>query len=754
MIESIENFKEFASEMAKFKELTFQAMVHFANIDENYDGSEKKIIETYAENENIKSHYSVSIFDNPKKSKEEFQKIIMKIKKLKLDSNYTLFTLLHHLQELADADNLIKDQEIELLNVIKKHLKSKTHSDLVFDKRQEEIINLPSSERITVQALPGFGKTDTIARRIIKLYEEDRIRASEIMCVSYTRQAVKSMKMRLAKLLDKENKSYPAGIKILTLDRYATASNFQMSSKYSVINYRYTWKKFLELLNDPDQSDWRASHLDIRHIFFDEAQDITDAQQQFRKAASKKIIELASPDCGITACGDTLQQIYAYAAKGNKELEISLLQDLENDKKFKNFELTTNYRTKDNNQLNFVEDVAIEIMSMDSDELSSIENPLISIAKKDKENEIFFSVDNSLILYRWKKDMLKACHNLQSLDNNYRLTTQQDRLEPYYEGWVFKFFKYFYDKELDIVNKNQFKKFFKTLPMRYQSEKNIDEIWQLIFNYAGAEESSISINLFNEKLKRSSNLLVDFTSSDFGFRGPKISTIHSSKGTEADIVSIDDYNKEKIITNKGEAKVTFVALSRAKERVNIQKRNSSISWKWNKRFNRHYHGIKSSLKDPRAKITIETGIKGDYDPYSIVSNKMKEEEVDQTQEMLQKLYVGNKNFIIHAKRLGPLKPFRIFLEYQDHLHKLGNFTHEHTLAVNGVIEASKIIPSSLMSLYSRPNEISDLKLMDIATFKPQGNLDEQPILKKYKDIGCWLYPVIYSLQPYILHKKR
>ena len=328
MIESTANFKEFASEMAKFKELTFQAMVHFANIDENYDDSEKKIIETYAENENIKSHYSVSVFDNPKKSKEEFQKIIMKIKKLKLDSNYTLFTLLHHLQELADADNLIEEQEIELLNVIKKHLKSKTHSDLVFDKRQEEIINLSSSERITVQALPGFGKTDTIARRIIKLYEEDGIRANEIMCVSYTRQAVKSMKMRLAKLLDKENKSYPAGLKILTLDKYATASNFQMSSKYSVINYQYTWKKFLELLNDPNQFDWRDSHLDIRHIFFDEAQDITDADRQLRKAASKKIIELASPDCGVTVCGDTLQQIYGYAARGNKELEISLLQDL------------------------------------------------------------------------------------------------------------------------------------------------------------------------------------------------------------------------------------------------------------------------------------------------------------------------------------------------------------------------------------------------------------------------------------------
>ena len=172
---------------------------------------------------------------------------------------------MHHLHEMADADNLIHDQELELLNFIKNKLSSRAHSELIFDKTQEEIINQDYSARVTVQALPGFGKTDTIARRIIKLYEEDRVRANEIMCQLH-KAAVKMMKERLAELL-KEKEKVSASIKILTLDKYATASNFQMDEKYSVINYQYTWKKFLELLDDETKYDWRDSHKELKHIF-------------------------------------------------------------------------------------------------------------------------------------------------------------------------------------------------------------------------------------------------------------------------------------------------------------------------------------------------------------------------------------------------------------------------------------------------------------------------------------------------------
>jgi hypothetical protein len=752
--EDSSQLREFHEEMKKFHELTLKALIHFANIDQNYDDREKTIVKNYAEKHNLNEHYDVSVFSNPAKEKEEFYKIVNKLSKLKLGKDFTLYNLMHHLHEMADADNLIHDQELELLNFIKNKLSSRAHSELIFDKTQDEIINQDYSARVTVQALPGFGKTDTIARRIIKLYEEDRIRADEIMCVSYTRAAVKMMKERLAELLKKEKKRFPASIKILTLDKYATASNFQMDEKYSVINYQYTWKKFLELLDDETKYDWRDSHKELKHIFFDESQDITNANYEPRRKACEKLIELASKDCGITVCGDTLQQIFGYAAR-NKDEKISLLQNLEQDKKIKSFELTTNYRAKGSKQLELVEDLAINIMRMDADEIESMDNPLLNIARESKGDQIFYAVDNSLILFRKNVDVLTAAYNLQSLGKDYRLGVKPDTLESYYEGWVNKFFRYFYDNGLDEVSRDEFNKFFKTLPARYQLDKNIDGIWQLIYNFCSSGEESVSIELFSEKLKRSSNKLIEFVSSDYGFRGPKISTIHSSKGTEAEIVNIDNYFEDKSISNVDEAKVAYVAISRAKKQVKIYNQSSQKRWKRSGDFKRHYSFRPPKINDSRAILSIETGVKGDYDPISIVSNKLNAKEVKETQDLLEKIYVGNQNFRIFATRQNSKKPFRIFLEDHKNIrHKLGNFSEDLTLAINGITAQSRFIPNSMKDLFLMPNQINNIHLMDIGTYKYPGDLAELPILEEYKKIGCWLYPIFYSLQPYIFMRKK
>ena len=752
--EDSSKFVKFSQEMKKLHELTLKALIHFANIDRDYDERERSIVKNYAEKNNVTEYYGVSVFDNPARSKEEFYKIVNKLSKLELGKDYVLYNLMHLLHEMADADNLIHEQELELLNFIKSKLSPRAHSGIIFDKIQDEIINQDYSARVTVQALPGFGKTDTIARRIIKLYEEDRLRADEIMCVSYTRAAVKMMKERLAELLKKEKKKFPASIKILTLDKYATASNFQMDENYSVINYEYSWKHFLELLEDESKYDWRDSHKQLKHIFFDESQDITNADRQPRRKACEKLIDLASTDCGITVCGDTLQQIFGYAAK-NEDEKISLLQNLEQDKNIKSFELATNYRSKNSKQLEIVEDLAIDIMRMDSNEIENMDNPLVNIARRSEGNQIFYAVDNSLILFRQNKEVLSAAYNLQSLGKDYRLGVKPGVLESYYEGLVHKFFKYFHDNKLDDVNRTEFSEFFKSLPARYQLNKNIDGIWQLIYNFCSSGEDTVSIELFNEKLKQSSNKLIEFVSSDFGFRGPKISTIHSSKGTEADIVNIDNYIEDKTISNVDEAKVAYVAISRAKKEVKIYNQSSQKRWKRSVKFKRHYSCRTPNLNDSRAILNIEAGIKGDYDPISIVSNELTFSEVEKTQELLEKIYVGNQNFKIFAHRLNSKKPFRIFLSDQnDQRHKLGNFTDEFSLAVNGITDQSKVIPNSMKHLFLMPNQINDLHLMDIGTYKHAGDLDELPILEKYKKIGCWLYPVFYSLQPFVFMRKK
>ena len=57
-------------------------------------------------------------------------------------------------------------------------------------------------------------------------------------------------------------------------------------------------------------------------------------------------------------------------------------------------------------------------------------------------------------------------------------------------------------------------------------------------------------------------------------------------------------------------------------------------------------------------------------------------------------------------------------------------------------------------IFLMPNQINDIHLMDIGTYKYAGDLDELPILEKYKKIGCWLYPIFYSLQPFVFMRKN
>ena len=220
-------------------------------------------------------------------------------------------------------------------------------------------------------------------------------------------------------------------------------------------------------------------------------------------------------------------------------------------------------------------------------------------------------------------------------------------------------------------------------------------------------------------------------------------------------MSVHNYLEERKISDVDEAKVAYVAISRAKREVKIYDQTSQRRWKRSVKFKRQYSFKSPSLDDSKAILNIETGIKGDYDPISIVSNRLKANEVDETQDLLEKIYVGNKNFEIFAHRQNSKKPFRIFLvDHHNQRHKLGNFTDNLSLAVNGITVQSSFIPSSMKDLFSMPNEIRGLHLMDIGTYKYPGDLDELPILEKYKQIGCWLYPIFYSLQPYVFVRKK
>tara|TARA_B100000427_G_scaffold327875_1_gene339639 strand:- start:8622 stop:10904 length:2283 start_codon:yes stop_codon:yes gene_type:complete len=760
MFDDIQQLLKYGRIMTKFNLLCYEALIHFANIDENFDKSEKEIILEFAERHNIKKNYNnIAIPKNEKKSRAAFEKSVVKITKLDISKNYALYTLLHCLYELADADDLVEEQEKELLKFIKNKISPAVAADLILDEKQKEIINMDASDKVVVQALPGTGKTDVIARRVKKLYEIDRIRSNEILLISFSRNAVLEMKKRIAKIMG--DKKYPVGIKILTLDKLATSANFAMNPNHSLMGYDHNMKKFLELILDEEKNDWRDSHREIRHIFIDEAQDLVGSNRSPRRVICEQLIKLASKRCGITICGDANQQIYPWGRRLKEDEKISLLSVIAKDKKFKKRELTKIYRSKKTSQIKFVEDVALQIMLMDNEEIEEIKNPLKKLAKKSKGTDPLDAVDNYLLLYRWRKDLVNSSWNLQELDKSFRLSTREGSNSSYYENWVYSFFKYFKDQDLDQVTKKEFKNFFKSLSARHNLEKNPDQIWRLIYSYASSGSNEISIDLFKERLRDSSKMINDFTSKDFGFRGPKLSTIHAAKGSQEQNVSIHEFDQveKDLITDKYDAKLLFVALSRAKESIEVAESQYSAK-NWLNFDQRRWHSFtKITPTDKKATAFIEIGNDGDYDPLSIVANKLTLKEAERTQEILRNLYIGNKNYQIFAKRNGKKLPFSIFLKENksNQAFQLGKFTEDFSADLNRISQKTTFIPKKLQEKYLAPNLITDLKLLDIATYIPSnkkdGDIDELPILNKFKELGCWLYPVIYNLHRFEFKKK-
>ena len=753
MFKDIEKLVAYGAEKKKLNELIHSALIHFANIDENFHDNEKHFINQYADNHNVKVPYhQIAIPNDYKRSKKAFEKIISKIKALDLNTHYSLFTLLHFLHELADSDNLLEEQEAELINLIKSHIKPNTvASNFILDEKQQEIINLDQDARITVSALPGSGKTDVIARRVQKLYEIDRVRANEIMLISFTNNAVKEMKIRLAKIMGKK---FPAGIKVLTLDKYATSSNFAMDPKHDLISFSHNMRAFLNHMLDEEKTDWREQHRELRHIFIDEAQDLVGGYNEPRRSVCEELIKLADKDCGVTICGDLTQQIYPFKNSIIADDDKSLLAFAYDYKEFTHFELSKIYRSKKADQLDFIEDTALEIMLLDNNDSDSVNNPLVEISKKEEDVEIIDAVDNYMFLFRWNKDLINSCANLQDLNKNFRLTP--GKIEPYYEQWVASFFQDSIEKNLQEISREEFNEFFKSQSSRMQLDKSSDEMWQLIYNYASSGPDSISLELFYEQLKKTRGKLIDFTSKDIGFRGPKLSTIHAAKGSQEQNISIHEYKEvqESSLKSTMQAKLLFVALSRAQNKVQVLK-DSGTERSWRKNgTKRHYSIKKADHEAKRHALFMELGIDGDYSPIEIVSNKINEDEVIATQEVLKKLYIGNDSYSISGRRNNFKKRFNLFLEYGKREYMLGSLSADVNIDLNFLGSHRNFIPKGLQEKFTIPNEINDIKLMDIGSYIASADeLDDLPILNKYKELGCWHYPIIYSIQRFIFKKR-
>ncbi|WP_175935231.1 UvrD-helicase domain-containing protein [Corynebacterium sp. Marseille-P4321] len=182
-------------------------------------------------------------------------------------------------------------------------------SALVFDEAQRAYLDSPYRSKQIVLAGPGTGKTTVAIQRVINLdgalnSEQDHRYPAAVLFLSFSRASIRaaanSMNTDLAKL-DIEFQSQTIDSLAYEICRY----DGQMS--LSEIE-RTDFKERLRVASDI--ADEQGTHLtyDLRHVFIDEAQDVSPAQAEFLN----RYLTALPDECGVTVFADPDQEIYRF----------------------------------------------------------------------------------------------------------------------------------------------------------------------------------------------------------------------------------------------------------------------------------------------------------------------------------------------------------------------------------------------------------------------------------------------------------
>ena len=665
------------------------------------------------------------------------------------DTDRKKYFLLNRISQIADADGRHHTNEALALEVLyeKWNLNLALSTPLVnWTDSQRAVIESGPDERILVDAPPGAGKTAIIAARIDYLINELHVNSYNIWLISFTRTAVREMRDRINLL----KTDYPHGLRISTLDSAVFSMNFSLQA-YKEVNfdsYEMNIEAFSSLLQEGD--DDLLDFLDgMDHIIIDEAQDFVGV----RKKLCVELISKLPNQCGVTVLGDEFQQIYGRWSTGSNDVDVSSLQqaigDTLNGEKFRQVELSEIHRTDSPVLLSLIEDLRIDLAVYDKSSKVDLDRRKEILRDRidsiSREDMLASASSNCLVLYRHTTDVIAATTRLNQLGRPFRL--RLPAYARYMSPWINALFEYAYKSGSEFMGEEEFEQFKSTLLTRDKGVIKFKPAWQYLREIA-RERDGISIDGIREILGKYGSKAVEFQNPEFGCIGPIISTVHSSKGRQAEQVYFDipeavrsrspDYGEE--------SRVLFVGASRAQNALKILDEKRDVLAKGWERYNYPYPRYFKLFKSPNPKYRkwpagfSQIGIDGDYDNYSIVSSSISLKKVDEAQEFLKTYWPLASSGKCYATREN--LAFKVLYLIEDKEIFLGYLSDQVSTSLT--YGSRKIFHYK----FNLPVKLK-LSIVDVATHistKDDPNL--KSCLKKYSDRGTWLYPVLFGIGPY------
>lgn len=432
---------------------------------------------------------------------------------------------------------------------------------------QELVIQADCGERLLVVAGPGTGKTAVACARVAKLIMNDDVNPSSILMVSFTRTAVAEMRNRISHYVGEHDAD---AVTIATLDRTAFSMGIGVGHKFA--NLMGSFDNNISLAIDAlkERNEILVEYFrEIKHVVLDEAQDLTGD----RADLALLLIGMLSDGAGVTIFADHAQAIYGFTsdeAESGEGVRLFLDEVETRVPRLQKLELTEIHRTDERVLLNLFEGARKALFGG-----GSVKDRILNLVDEIKgqgdslgsEIQDYSLLEGDLLLYRKRASALIAS---QHCPTAYRL-----RL-PNYPPAVFPFIGLiFFDCDEPFMDESQFVRLWENrVPPSLQNGLTVESAWNRIIGVAADRKHGISVRRLRE-LVASSRPPLALTLNEYGAKGPIFSTIHASKGREADRVLLmipsesilgklqhneDDKRLEE------EARVYYVGATRAKRK--------------------------------------------------------------------------------------------------------------------------------------------------------------------------------------------
>lgn len=181
--------------------------------------------------------------------------------------------------------------------------------DLVFDEDQRSFLNSSHTEKQIVLAGPGAGKTTVAIQRVVDLdaalaTNQDASYPFAVLFLSFSKASIQAAAESMSTDLASLNVEFQAQ----TIDSLAYEI-CRYDGQMSLAEIEQTdFADRLEIAANLSDQEGTNLTYDLRHVFVDEAQDVSVTQAKFLKRYLSNLPE----ECGVTIFADPDQEIYRF----------------------------------------------------------------------------------------------------------------------------------------------------------------------------------------------------------------------------------------------------------------------------------------------------------------------------------------------------------------------------------------------------------------------------------------------------------